>query len=65
MANINKALTIKQITDLQTKLLDWAKKHLLVFNQKKAKALPPLYKVGTDYSIKLKKDAKGKKKEVL
>jgi hypothetical protein len=36
-----------------------------MFDQKKAKALPPLYKVGTDYLIKLEKDAKGKKKEVL
>jgi hypothetical protein len=36
-----------------------------VFNQKKAEALPPLYKVETDYLIELKKDAKGKKKEVL
>jgi hypothetical protein len=36
-----------------------------VFNQKKAKALPPFCKVGIDYLIKLKKDVKGKKKEVL
>jgi hypothetical protein len=36
-----------------------------VFNQKKAEALPPFYKVETDYLIKLEKDAKGKKKEVL
>jgi hypothetical protein len=65
IANINKALTVKQITNLQTKLPDWAKKHLPMFNQKKAKALPPLCKVRTDYLIKLKKDAKGKEKEVL
>jgi hypothetical protein len=36
-----------------------------MFDQKKAEALPPLYKVGTDYLIKLKKDAKEKEKEVL
>jgi hypothetical protein len=36
-----------------------------MFNQKKAKALLPLYKVETDYSIKLKKNAKKKKKKVL
>jgi hypothetical protein len=36
-----------------------------VFNQKKAEALPPFYRVGTDYLIKLKKDVKKKKKEVL
>jgi hypothetical protein len=36
-----------------------------VFDQKKAEALPPFYKIGTDYLIKLKKDTKGKKKEVL
>jgi hypothetical protein len=35
-----------------------------VFNQKKAEALPPLCEVGTDYSIELEKDAKGKEKEV-
>jgi hypothetical protein len=36
-----------------------------VFNQKKAEALPPFYKVGTDYLIELEKDAKRKKKKVL
>jgi hypothetical protein len=36
-----------------------------MFNQKKAKALLPFYKVKTDYLIKLEKDAKEKKKEVL
>jgi hypothetical protein len=36
-----------------------------MFNQKKAKALSPFYKIGTDYLIKLKKDVKKKKKEVL
>jgi hypothetical protein len=36
-----------------------------VFNQKKAEALPPFCKVGTDYSIKLKKDIKEKEKEIL
>jgi hypothetical protein len=36
-----------------------------VFNYKKAKALPPFYKVKTDYLIKLEKDAKRKKKKVL
>jgi hypothetical protein len=36
-----------------------------VFDQKKAEALPPFCKVKTDYLIKLKKDVKGKKKEVL
>jgi hypothetical protein len=36
-----------------------------MFDQKKAEALPPLCEVETDYLIKLKKDAKGKKKEVL
>jgi hypothetical protein len=65
IADINKALVVKQITNLQTKLLNWAKKYLSVFNQKKAKALSPFCKVKTDYLIKLKKDAKRKKKEVL
>jgi hypothetical protein len=36
-----------------------------MFDQKKAEALPPFCEVGTDYSIKLEKDAKGKKKKVL
>jgi hypothetical protein len=36
-----------------------------VFNQKKAKALPPFCKVGTDYLIELEKNVKKKKKEVL
>jgi hypothetical protein len=36
-----------------------------MFNQKKAEALLPFYKIRTDYSIKLKKDAKRKKKKVL
>jgi hypothetical protein len=36
-----------------------------VFDQKKAEALPPFYKVRTDYLIKLEKDTKKKKKEVL
>jgi hypothetical protein len=36
-----------------------------MFDQKKTKALPPLYKVRTDYLIKLEKNAKGKKKKVL
>jgi hypothetical protein len=36
-----------------------------VFDQKKAEALPLLCKVGTDYLIKLKKDAKEKEKKVL
>jgi hypothetical protein len=36
-----------------------------VFNQKKAEALPSLYEIGTDYSIELEKDVKGKEKKVL
>jgi hypothetical protein len=36
-----------------------------VFDQKKAEALPPFYKVGTDHSIELEKDAKEKEKKVL
>jgi hypothetical protein len=36
-----------------------------MFNQKKAKALLSFYKIRTDYLIKLKKNAKEKKKEVL
>jgi hypothetical protein len=36
-----------------------------VFDQKKAEALSPLYKVETDYLIKLEKDAKEKKRKVL
>jgi hypothetical protein len=36
-----------------------------MFNQKKAEALPPLYKIRTNYLIKLEKDAKKKKKKVL
>jgi hypothetical protein len=36
-----------------------------MFNQKKAKALPPFCKVETDYLIKLKKNVKKKKKKVL
>ena len=65
IANINKALAIKQITDLQVKLLDWAIKHLVVFNQKKAEVLLPLYRAGTDHSIELKKDTGRKEKEIL
>jgi hypothetical protein len=36
-----------------------------VFNQKKAKALPPFCEEGIDYLIKLEKDTKEKEKEVL
>jgi hypothetical protein len=36
-----------------------------MFNQKKTKALLSLYKIKTDYLIKLKKNVKRKKKEVL
>jgi hypothetical protein len=36
-----------------------------MFNQKKAEALPPFYKIRTDYLIKLEKNAKEKEKEVL
>jgi hypothetical protein len=36
-----------------------------MFNQKKTKALLFFYKIRTDYLIKLKKDAKRKKKKVL
>jgi hypothetical protein len=35
-----------------------------VFNQKKAKALPPLREVRTNYLIKLEKNAKEKEKKV-
>jgi hypothetical protein len=41
------------------------KKHLPVFNQKKAKALLSFCKIRTDYLIKLKKNVKEKEKEVL
>jgi hypothetical protein len=36
-----------------------------VFNQKKAEALPLFCGIRTDYLIKLEKDTKEKKKEVL
>jgi hypothetical protein len=36
-----------------------------MFNQKKAEALPPFCEVKTDYLIKLEKDVKEKKKEIL
>jgi hypothetical protein len=36
-----------------------------VFDQKKAEALSPLCEIGTDYLIKLEKDAKEKEKKVL
>jgi len=65
IADINKALAVKQITDLKIKLPDWTIKHLAVFDQKKAKVLLLLYRAGTDHSIELEKDAGRKKKEVL
>jgi hypothetical protein len=65
IADINKALAVKQITDPQTKLPDWTKKHLPVFDQKKAEALPPLCEVRTDHLIELEKNVKEKEKEVL
>ena len=65
IADINKALSVKQVTDPQTKLPDQAMKHLAVFDQKKAEALPLLRSTGTDYSIELERDADKKEKEVL
>ena len=35
-----------------------------IFDQRKAEALLPFRRIGTDYSIKLEKDAKGKEEEV-
>ena len=40
-------------------------KHLVVFDQKKAEVLLPLYRAGTDHSIELEKDAGRKEKKVL
>ena len=65
MANINKALAVKQIIDLQVKLLDWTIKHLVMFDQKKAEVLLLLYRARTDHSIELEKDTGEKEKEVL
>ena len=64
MADINKALSIKQKTDPRTKLPSWAIKHLGAFDQKKAELLPPLRGLGTDHSIELETDPTGKEKEV-
>ena len=63
MADINKALAVKQITDPQTTLPGWAKEYLDVFDRKKAEVLPPVRGTGVDHSIELEKDANGKDKE--
>jgi hypothetical protein len=63
IADINKALAVKQKTDPKTKLPSWAIEYLDVFDQKRAEVLPPLRGKRTDHSIELEKDTGGKEKD--
>ena len=53
MANINKALAVKQRTDPKTKLPSYYYEFLDVFDYKEANQLLLLRRQGTDYTIKL------------
>ena len=53
MANINKALAVKQRTDPKTKLPSHYHEFLDVFDYKEANQLPPLRGQGTDHAIEL------------
>jgi hypothetical protein len=63
MVNIDKALCIKEITNLCTKLPEHYYQYLDIFNQRAANQLPP-YWPEADYKIELNLDKKGKPPEV-
>ena len=65
MADINKALAIKQYTDPKEKMPIYFHDQLDVANRKQAKRLPPARGIGVDYAIELEKDDNGREKEVL
>jgi predicted aspartyl protease len=62
MADINKALRVKQKTDPKTKLPAYFHDLLKAFDQKEADKLPPLRGSGVDHTIKLE-EVDGKKVE--
>ena len=63
--DIEKALTSKQRTNLNNKLLNHYREFLGLFNPKEADKLPSL-RLNIDYKIKLiNKDSKGHKLEIL
>ena len=53
MADIEKALTVKRLTDPRTKLPRHFYEFLDVFNRTEADKLPPLRGKGVDHSIEL------------
>ena len=55
LADIEKALTRKPVTDLKSKLTDWNIDFLDLFDPKKAEKLPPLRGPGIDHHIELEK----------
>ena len=65
LVNINKALIEKKKINLYTKLLEHFHKFLNLFSLKEIKKLPPLYKKGVDYLIKLEKNINRSEKEIL
>ena len=64
MADINKALVVKKITDPRTKLLSYFHEFLDVFDYIKVNRLPPLRGKGVDHEIKLLRE-NGKDIKVL
>jgi hypothetical protein len=65
MADINKALAVKQYTDPKEKMPAHFHDWLDVADRKQAKRLPPARGIRVDYIIKLEKDDNGREKEVL
>lgn len=63
MADINKALRVKQHTDPATKLPQHFHEFLDVFSYQKSEQLPPLRGPGTDHAIELEK-VNGKQPEI-
>ena len=53
MANIEKALTIKKLTDPRTKLSSYFHKFLNICDRTEADKLPPQRRKGVDHEIKL------------
>ena len=63
LTNIDKALSVKKITDPRTKLSSYFHEFLDVFDRTEAEKLPPLRGKGIDYSIELLQES-GKDLEI-
>jgi hypothetical protein len=64
IADINKALAVKQHTDLRKKIPACFHEWLDVTDRKRAELLPLARGIGIDHAIKLEKDDSGREKEV-